>query len=125
MEKLDPRSLLFQDSAHLPDQFEPPLVVPTRLHLKEKLVIARIGKVRGVGSASVRAAHGCPEKKEEVLGVGIVRHPAPLEDLVCTAPDLVLELVVARGGDADVEADLAPRIHEELELEQRRGACIR
>src|SRR5208283_2105183 len=125
MEKLDPRSLLFQDSAHLPDQLEPLLVIPTRLHLKEELVIAWIGEVCGVGSASVRATHGRPEKKEEVLGVGIVCHPAPLEDLVGPAQDLVLELVVARGGDADVETDLAPRIHEELELKERRGAGIR
>ena len=93
-------------------------------HGQEAAVELRIGEVGGVRSA--RAARAlAPEEKEEVLGVGVVGHPPPHEELVGAAAHLVLELVVGSGGDLDVDADAAPGVDEELVAQPTPRAGVR
>ena len=113
VEELDPGPLLFEDRDHLPDHRQALRVVVAHLHLLEEPVVPGVGEVGGVGPAAGAARHRPPEQEEEVLGIGIIGHPAPEEDLVGALADLLLELVVVGGGQLDVQPEPLPRLHEE------------
>ncbi len=119
MEQFDPRPLGLEQRAHRADRGQSLGVVAAVLHRVEERVVARVGEVRGVGTSAEGLPHRAPEQEQEVLGIRIVRHPTPEVDLVRAAADLVLELVVAGGGDLDVEPEAPPRLDQELVAEPR------
>src|SRR5262249_59987255 len=124
IEELDAWPLALEDRAHLAHELGAPLVVRTVAHLEEEAVVVGAREVRGV-RAALAPRHLAPEEEEEVLGIGIVGDPAPQEDLVGAATHLVLELVVARGRDLDVEAELPPAVAEELVAQPAARARVR
>ena len=115
VEELDPRPLALERcSRSSADEPQPLRAVRQVAHAR-----GRAGRTRGRRSWRCSARRRCApsrstEQEEEVLGIGIVGDPAPHEELVRAAADLVLELVVGRRGDLDVEAEPPPGVDEEL-----------
>jgi len=76
------------------------------LHLLEQAVERRAAVVRGVFAVLADLAVGAVEQEHEILRVGVIGVPAPLEYLRGALQHLVLETVVVGRADFQLHADL-------------------
>ena len=84
-------------------------------HLLEEGIEFRVGIVGGILAVGLDLAVGAIEQEEEVLRVRVIRVPAPHEDLARALAHFVLEAVVVRGADHQLDAELGELLAHPVE----------